>query len=175
MIRRPPRSTLFPYTTLFRSLRDDSLARSAGTREHRARGRRAGDLLGGQRRGEGSRARGSARWGEQRELSLDLADPGLHLVDAHADLPDPAGAWAPCSRPTTSSISRTSARAASSARSRARRSRRFSIALIAVLSVCQRWCASVATVRAEASLPSASRTASAIVASSCPETTNASS
>src|SRR2546425_9317138 len=24
MIRRPPRSTLFPYTTLFRSLRDDS-------------------------------------------------------------------------------------------------------------------------------------------------------
>src|SRR5438093_10324325 len=23
MIRRPPRSTLFPYTTLFRSLRDD--------------------------------------------------------------------------------------------------------------------------------------------------------
>src|SRR3712207_8714835 len=24
MIRRPPRSTLFPYTTLFRSLREDS-------------------------------------------------------------------------------------------------------------------------------------------------------
>src|SRR3712207_339673 len=29
MIRRPPRSTLFPYTTLFRSLRD----RAAGSRE----------------------------------------------------------------------------------------------------------------------------------------------
>src|SRR3712207_7526819 len=92
MIRRPPRSTLFPYTTLFRSLRDDSLARSAGTREHRARGRRAGDLLGGQRRGEGSRARGSARWGEQRELSLDLADPGLQdrkstrLNSSHANI-----------------------------------------------------------------------------------------
>src|SRR5256886_6974675 len=26
MIRRPPRSTLFPYTTLFRSPRDDDLA-----------------------------------------------------------------------------------------------------------------------------------------------------
>src|SRR5688572_31364207 len=27
MIRRPPRSTLFPYTTLFRSLRERGLAR----------------------------------------------------------------------------------------------------------------------------------------------------
>src|SRR3712207_9593214 len=26
MIRRPPRSTLFPYTTLFRSIRDDVVA-----------------------------------------------------------------------------------------------------------------------------------------------------
>src|SRR5690349_23738168 len=38
MIRRPPRSTLFPYTTLFRSLeaielRDDALE-VAGRREH---------------------------------------------------------------------------------------------------------------------------------------------
>src|SRR2546426_8123812 len=29
MIRRPPRSTLFPYTTLFRSGRDPLVARSA--------------------------------------------------------------------------------------------------------------------------------------------------
>src|SRR5438876_9142454 len=29
MIRRPPRSTLFPYTTLFRSVRSDTRARSA--------------------------------------------------------------------------------------------------------------------------------------------------
>src|SRR3712207_8783759 len=37
MIRRPPRSTLFPYTTLFRSelLEDQLLA--AGERRHRAR------------------------------------------------------------------------------------------------------------------------------------------
>src|SRR5256885_10805151 len=29
MIRRPPRSTLFPYTTLFRSVRPSGLARGA--------------------------------------------------------------------------------------------------------------------------------------------------
>src|SRR5260370_12294569 len=39
MIRRPPRSTLFPYTTLFRS-------RNAQTRRRRDRGR-------GRRRGQG--------------------------------------------------------------------------------------------------------------------------
>src|SRR2546427_1007508 len=30
MIRRPPRSTLFPYTTLFRSVRRDGAEQSAG-------------------------------------------------------------------------------------------------------------------------------------------------
>src|SRR5687768_17980049 len=30
MIRRPPRSTLFPYTTLFRSVRSDHALRCAG-------------------------------------------------------------------------------------------------------------------------------------------------
>src|SRR3712207_8413892 len=33
MIRRPPRSTLFPYTTLFRSLQEAIEARAAATRE----------------------------------------------------------------------------------------------------------------------------------------------
>src|SRR2546425_12879944 len=39
MIRRPPRSTLFPYTTLFRSVAAAKLGilQSAGDREHRAR------------------------------------------------------------------------------------------------------------------------------------------
>src|SRR5256885_8118390 len=32
MIRRPPRSTLFPYTTLFRSLRDRRVRRGPGHR-----------------------------------------------------------------------------------------------------------------------------------------------
>src|SRR3712207_8349265 len=41
MIRRPPRSTLFPYTTLFRSLarpRDDVLGRRHLGQSHRAAG-----------------------------------------------------------------------------------------------------------------------------------------
>src|SRR2546422_8228485 len=36
MIRRPPRSTLFPYTTLFRSLRARRLRPDAGGEDHRA-------------------------------------------------------------------------------------------------------------------------------------------
>src|SRR5258708_29873641 len=41
MIRRPPRSTLFPYTTLFRSADDDARA----GREHRARMHHLDELL----------------------------------------------------------------------------------------------------------------------------------
>src|SRR2546429_5765458 len=37
MIRRPPRSTLFPYTTLFRSLRGGGVARRVPRRRRRAR------------------------------------------------------------------------------------------------------------------------------------------
>src|SRR3712207_8603244 len=49
MIRRPPRSTLFPYTTLFRSDRDgDVLGRALGVGQqlHRQVGRRGGQRLG---------------------------------------------------------------------------------------------------------------------------------
>src|SRR2546430_12610283 len=35
MIRRPPRSTLFPYTTLFRSLKSENVEHSAGTKQSR--------------------------------------------------------------------------------------------------------------------------------------------
>src|SRR5258708_17566100 len=40
MIRRPPRSTLFPYTTLFRSAEDrlNDLARAAGAFDRASRG-----------------------------------------------------------------------------------------------------------------------------------------
>src|SRR5256885_11955946 len=41
MIRRPPRSTLFPYTTLFRSVRDDAVA--GRRRAARLPARRHGD------------------------------------------------------------------------------------------------------------------------------------
>src|SRR2546426_7267770 len=37
MIRRPPRSTLFPYTTLFRSLQPRAGARRRGFQAHAAR------------------------------------------------------------------------------------------------------------------------------------------
>src|SRR3712207_8971989 len=37
MIRRPPRSTLFPYTTLFRSRRDAAVGIVAVARQHVAR------------------------------------------------------------------------------------------------------------------------------------------
>src|SRR2546429_6434456 len=37
MIRRPPRSTLFPYTTLFRSVRATSAAATAGNARTRSR------------------------------------------------------------------------------------------------------------------------------------------
>src|SRR5437870_7974196 len=45
MIRRPPRSTLFPYTTLFRSRRPSpttTAARAAGLRERSGRSRTSG-------------------------------------------------------------------------------------------------------------------------------------
>src|SRR2546427_12469453 len=46
MIRRPPRSTLFPYTTLFRSLRTRSRCVFQRTRDSRERRRACGQLGG---------------------------------------------------------------------------------------------------------------------------------
>src|SRR3712207_7913202 len=42
MIRRPPRSTLFPYTTLFRSVVGAHDERAAGDEDHLLLGRSAG-------------------------------------------------------------------------------------------------------------------------------------
>src|SRR2546430_8799379 len=47
MIRRPPRSTLFPYTTLFRSPRRSGGGRAGRRQRHRATGR-----VGARRRGD---------------------------------------------------------------------------------------------------------------------------
>src|SRR5688572_31737825 len=61
MLRRPPRSALFPYTTLFRS-RGDGSSRGRGTRaRHRSRHRSplaadVGALLASAAEGEGSDA-----------------------------------------------------------------------------------------------------------------------
>src|SRR3712207_8262057 len=46
MIRRPPRSTLFPYTTLFRSLEDDVVDIAERAVAGKLKGHPAGDLLG---------------------------------------------------------------------------------------------------------------------------------
>src|SRR5256886_6102837 len=46
MIRRPPRSTLFPYTTLFRSVRRPGGGATAGDRERRRRGWSGGGVGG---------------------------------------------------------------------------------------------------------------------------------
>src|SRR2546425_11031586 len=98
MIRRPPRSTLFPYTTLFRSPRGEGVARYGG-------GRGAGDagrdpLHGGRRRAAAvprRDARGVAQpsvdrarldlWGEDARGSLlalgarpEVGDRGLDPV-----------------------------------------------------------------------------------------------
>src|SRR3712207_7477445 len=44
MIRRPPRSTLFPYTTLFRSRGEPGLLRESGEHGQRDHDPRTGDL-----------------------------------------------------------------------------------------------------------------------------------
>src|SRR5256885_6086980 len=66
MIRRPPRSTLFPYTTLFRSL---TLAGKSGNV--------------GAADGAGSAARFNypAAIGMDSKGNLYVADPGSHTVD----------------------------------------------------------------------------------------------
>src|SRR5258707_10550119 len=60
MIRRPPRSTLFPYTTLFRSLRGE-LRRAAGRHGARDRLRREVRRLHRLRRRPRPRAAGADR------------------------------------------------------------------------------------------------------------------
>src|SRR2546426_6986759 len=67
MIRRPPRSTLFPYTTLFRSiLRGHGEDRSRSVRLH-------------------PRRRGEPRRGPRDASGAALADPGLRLRDLHEE------------------------------------------------------------------------------------------
>src|SRR2546430_4534832 len=65
MIRRPPRSTLFPYTTLFRS-----------QPHRRDQGRAAHHVAGEHRAGRGAEGRREVRRGGHRPLSLRVP---LHL------------------------------------------------------------------------------------------------
>src|SRR3712207_8701245 len=70
MIRRPPRSTLFPYTTLFRS---EQCARRRRGRRHASRRVRPGHLSGGRPRRSGGRERGRGpRHGRSEEHTSEL-------------------------------------------------------------------------------------------------------
>src|SRR3712207_8526452 len=73
MIRRPPRSTLFPYTTLFRSLRDHlvDVSRPAEQPPRGAR-REQGGLL-------------NLKQGAQGEIHASKMEPGF---PSRGDVPD---------------------------------------------------------------------------------------
>src|SRR3712207_8126880 len=69
MIRRPPRSTLFPYTTLFRSLRREAGRQGLGG-ERQGRRRGQGDVeVEGQ--GQAAHAHQRARAADQEGLQVD--------------------------------------------------------------------------------------------------------
>src|SRR2546425_3363501 len=69
MIRRPPRSTLFPYTTLFRSLEPARGARRDGGADQRGAGAAAHERCGGMRAGGGTR---NAERGRSEEHTSEL-------------------------------------------------------------------------------------------------------
>src|SRR5260221_7055229 len=72
MIRRPPRSTLFPYTTLFRSR-----LRHPGGRAHRSRGGRGGC---GRQRG------GSTIPSARSRAVADRSEEHTSELQSHSDL-----------------------------------------------------------------------------------------
>src|SRR2546430_8528016 len=65
MIRRPPRSTLFPYTTLFRSLTTSALNLTLESRDSTARSPREWRVAGP----AGARRRGAARCRSEEHTS----------------------------------------------------------------------------------------------------------
>src|SRR3712207_6898749 len=97
MIRRPPRSTLFPYTTLFRSAqqqgREDDRGRRRA-REHRSRSEqplRIRRQRGG-RHGVGDQGQGQGRVGAWRRGSRRRDRKSTRLNSSHANI-SYAGFW----------------------------------------------------------------------------------
>src|SRR2546422_5905024 len=78
MIRRPPRSTLFPYTTLFRSLPEARLYPSGPVATQPA-GRRPGGGAPAER-ARGQRAVGRSRRAQRSEEHTSELQSRLHLV-----------------------------------------------------------------------------------------------
>src|SRR3989441_6816611 len=78
MIRRPPRSTLFPYTTLFRSAQSPGETDGAASRAERGDGphHRRARLDDGERTERGGRTGGGAAREPRREGVLPGADRG---------------------------------------------------------------------------------------------------
>src|SRR5258708_16219622 len=88
MIRRPPRSTLFPYTTLFRSHPRQASLDVAVDRPHRAHV----SLLGGGGRGPGWSRRG--RRSEEHTSELQSPDhPVCRLLLEKKNPPAASAAW----------------------------------------------------------------------------------
>src|SRR3712207_7603975 len=92
MIRRPPRSTLFPYTTLFRSLRDHA-RRGLGRLGERPSERVDEELvrLLGQDEGPGLAGRADDAAGRTREADQVLVAPAgdrksTRLNSSHANI-----------------------------------------------------------------------------------------
>src|SRR5438876_5980734 len=80
MIRRPPRSTLFPYTTLFRSSRCRNFKRRAFWRSASLRYRSGGNSAsGGTRRSSKWSKAGIAAAARSEEHTSELQSP-VHLV-----------------------------------------------------------------------------------------------
>src|SRR5256885_8774116 len=89
MIRRPPRSTLFPYTTLFRSAHDTGCLAGfvAGLRVARSRRRRIELHFGERHVGRAQRCLDPARGDERLEAARDRKSTRLnssHLVISYA-------------------------------------------------------------------------------------------
>src|SRR5256885_10610725 len=87
MIRRPPRSTLFPYTTLFRSAADQCAGGSARGHRRTVDGRR-GNVVRGRYAGAADRCVPAASAGKGRRLAgRDRKSTRLnssHLVISYA-------------------------------------------------------------------------------------------
>src|SRR5256885_3552490 len=79
MIRRPPRSTLFPYTTLFRSTPPKSFHHATGIQALTSRSRRAVSRVGSSRRCSTAR-RPVPNRGRSEEHTSDSS----HLVISYA-------------------------------------------------------------------------------------------
>src|SRR5205807_3484429 len=77
MVRRPPRSTLFPYTTLFRSGRGDARAREFEVGRVRGEGEMFRDRVDALER----RPRGQVR---EREVEVGLPAFDHRVTDVHA-------------------------------------------------------------------------------------------